>query len=240
MKDITIFNKNLLLYRKNNKNLDKIISILDQLDITYYIIGGAVRAFINEEKPRDIDIIIGESDIFLNYILLKNNFIFHKNSFGGYKLINNNIDIWSLEKHFMFKEKIYSKSIENILYTTFNSYDSILYDKSNHILYGDSFKRTNATKIIKPIGDDNALSKNPNIYLSIIKLFKLELENGYKLSSDMSDIIYYYLNNSNENNSVESIYNTIFYTYCKHYNEYPKNNIISYVFDKIKKMFFFK
>lgn len=235
MKDIIILKKNLALYRKKNKHLDRIISILNEFGITYYIIGGAIRSLTKDKKPRDIDIIIDGSDIFLNYILSKNNFIFYKNSFGGYKLIYD-IDIWSIEKHFMFKEKIYSKSIENILYTTFNSYDSILYDKSNNILYEDFFKRTDSTKIIEPVGNDNALSKNPNIYLSIIKLFKLELENGYKLSSSMLDIIFYYLNNNNENNTIESIYNIIFDTYCKHYNEYPKNNIISFIFDKIQKM----
>ena len=139
MKDVIILKKNFYLYRKNNKNLNKIISIFDELDISYYIIGGAIRSLIKDEKPRDIDIIIDKSDSYLKDFLNKNNFIFHKNTLGGYK-INNFIDLWSIDNHYMFKKNIYNILLpENILYTTLNSYDSILYDKTNNILYDDFY-----------------------------------------------------------------------------------------------------
>ena len=258
MKDIIIFKKNLYLYIKNNKDLNKIISTFDEFDVQYYIIGGAIRSLIKEEKPRDIDIIIDKSDSYLKDFLNKNNFIFHKNTLGGYK-INNFIDLWSIENHYMFKKNIYNILLpENILYTTFNSYDSILYDKTNNILYDDFYQKTNKNKKIYTVGNDESILMNPNITLSIIKLYKLEFEYKYKLSSQFFDIIEYYIktniniknechiknksytnknHNLNTENNIKTYYNNIVLnSYYKHYNKYPKKDLLSFILDNIYKM----
>lgn len=152
-----------------------------------YIFSGIIRNFFLGEKDiRDIDIILKDK-IELSHVLSK--YEPHKNSFGGYKIIIDNIslDLWYLEDTWMFQyEKIFNFCIEHsIPNTAFFNFSSIMYSISEKkFYYNDSFVRFLRDKKIDVVN-----KVNPNYPLCIINSLYYSEKYNLPLSKNLKDFI---------------------------------------------------
>lgn len=127
-----------VLYK--NKEIRNLLNLLRELgDVC--IVGGVARDYIlykNHKNIRDVDIVVDLKDANnFDNILCKYKYI--KNSFGGYKLTINNIDVWDINLTYYINEKFFENNInmkERFVNTPLLNIDSILYDINNNKIYG--------------------------------------------------------------------------------------------------------
>lgn len=127
-----------------------------------YVVGGFVRDFLTQKKSRDIDIIVDINNDNLNKILESQNVTIQNNRHGGAKLILNNfqLDIWSLNDNWAFKNELVSRNENDILNCIakgcFYNYDSLVVQLPrvrHYFQYYREFERTKVLDILqkKPI-----------------------------------------------------------------------------------------
>lgn len=183
-------------YDNIDSDIENFISILKKRT-SVFIFSGIIRDFFlfkNHTPFRDIDLII-EDDLILEDIFQDLNF--KKNSFGGYKIKFNNVDIdlwvikttWALNRGQLKFEFDYLNALPK---TTFFNFSSIIYSlKSKKFIVGKDFLRFLRDKKIELV-----LEENPYPDLCIVNSFyysdKLKLTIGDKLKS-------YLKSNYNEN-----------------------------------------
>ena len=201
------------------------------------IIGGFIRDSINDEKSRDIDIILNcyDSSV-IEKIIVKYNLRYQNNCFNGYKILidNNVVDLWSINDHDLFKKGIYDKKIENLKETTFINYDSLVYDLKNKKLDIKYYLEFLSSNTINFVGNRKAIVNNQQKYLSIVKIFSVCYNKNVMLSPDVQTYIYdnYFRNKDNFILELKK-------EYLRHY-AYPmpsglENYIISFLtYDKNK------
>lgn len=226
-------NKNIIKLSEINNNFKKLFLLIKIFDLDCFILGGGVRFLLENNIPRDIDIIVKTSNEFLKSLIYYNFDNVFENNFGGFK-ISNIIDIWTFDSHYLFRTNIYEKSVDNILYTTFNSYDSILYDLKYKILYDDFFLKTLMDNKIELIGKEDALLSNPNVYFSFFKLLYLEYIRKFKLSSLILDFFYFLFKEKFKlyNGNILKLINNAFFN---HYKKNMSIDLYKYVYFKINK-----
>lgn len=186
MKLQNIFVKNYFAnIRIKNTKIDSFFSFLDVNNIHYAVLGGAVRAALNNvDYVRDIDVIFQADNFVIYNFLSENNISYELNSFGGLKFNLGNIqfDAWNIENHYAFQKKTYTTKFENIYKTTFINYDSVMYDFTKDILYDEKYNSCINEKEIDLIGSKKLCNKNPNKPLSICKILELKQKYQYELS----------------------------------------------------------
>lgn len=171
--------------RIKNTKIDSFFSFLDGNNIHYAVLGGAVRAALNNVNSlRDIDVIFQTDDFVIYDFLSENNVQYEFNSFGGLKFNLENIqfDAWNIENHYAFQKKAYAAKFKNIYKTTFINYDSVMYDFTNDILYDKKYNSCINEKEIDLVGSKKLCNKNPNKPLSICKILELKQKYQYELS----------------------------------------------------------
>ncbi len=170
------------------------------LDKTSYLgetmlIGGALRDYIENSlkiPPRDFDIVVDTDDIYLAKVL--SSYLPQKNRFGGYKIINNNmnIDIWCLKDTWAFKEgKIACSPVEynyRLKDTVFLNIDSIVYSYTKKIWYDEKYKDAMSSRML-----DVVLEENPQLALNIIRIIIFRRKYGMNVSQRLTAIICNYL-----------------------------------------------
>lgn len=202
------------------------------------IIGGSLRdALEGNYKPRDIDIIIDDCNLYgFDDLLFKYNVHYKKNRFEGYKLFFDNVevDIWSIFKHYAFENKYYTQSIENIVETTFLNYDSIAFYYQEEKLYKKHYDNCLSTKQIELIGSDEYIDNNPTPNINIARMLKIKRDTGYDLSSKATNYIQKYYDECVEKqiNIKDALNRGHWYHYKKEIDEYMLellNNILQEV-----------
>jgi hypothetical protein len=163
----------------------KVMSFLDELSskCDVYIFSGVIRNyFLNIISSRDIDVVF-EGNINVDSLL--QNYDWVRNSFGGYKIkINDmNIDMWQLQDTWALS---YQKTIDYDLAkfipnTAFFNFASIVYHYNNNKFY----HTPDFAKFIRDREIDITYYPNANIPLCIVNSFyysdKLGLPLGDKL-----------------------------------------------------------
>ena len=188
-------------------------------NISWVVLGGTIRHCLENKKTRDIDIVLSgckNSDL-ISY-LSTNEISYIRNSFGGYKFVldKTQFDIWTMDNHYLFKVGIYKKCVENLQYTTFLSYDSLVYDGLTRHLFSDGYTNCEKKKIIDFVGSKKAVECNPVPAISICKIYKLVFNSNYAISENVKNYIIQYRRKFNS--SIDCI-KCLEMAYKKHYKK---------------------
>jgi len=184
-----------------------------------FIFSGIIRDYFLYKKHtpfRDIDLII-EDDLVIEDIF--HNLIFRKNSYGGYKIKFDNIeiDLWVIKKTWALNQgqlKFEFDYLNTLPKTTFFNFSSIIYSlNAKRFIIGIDFLRFLRDKKIELVLEDN-----PHPDLCIVNSFyyadKLNLAIGDKLKAYLKS------NYNDDRNCLES-------AQLKHFGKilYPANSL---------------
>jgi len=167
-----------------------------QQECDLFLFSGIIRDYFLESKNsyRDIDLIYLSKNFDIDAFLILKNYTFKKNSFGGYKISIDGIDIdlWNIQNTWGIKKfesrPFYEWIYELIPQTSFFNFSSVIYSFSNReFIYTEQFENFVNNKKI-----DIVLSENPNPVLCIINIFYYQ----QKLNLDLAKrTIEYFLEN---------------------------------------------
>lgn len=189
-----------------------------------YIIGGAVRDIIIKNKePRDLDIIIDcktEDEYEIEHAL--QDIVYKKNRFGGYKikLDNLEIDLWSTDNNWAFKENILENKEDNIQRSTFLDFDSPVYDLLNDSLRVDYFNSAMISSKIDITLNEKYLMRNPTPEINILRMFIIKQDWNLMFSDLVEEYIKYNIECWEENK--ENIISKLLCAQNKHYKSNMK------------------
>lgn len=234
-KQIETINNYFSNIRVNNSNINSFFSFLEKNIIHYAVLGGSVRAALNNVSVfRDIDIVYQSNSSSIESFLLENKINYKQNTFKGLKFNIDNIrfDVWNIDNHFAFERNYYKPQFKNIYKTTLLNYDSIVYDFTDNILYAKEYKKCINEKMIDIISKRKLSHNNPNIGLSICKILELKKENKYRLSNRIKKYIkYFYKKNKGK-------YMVILQeAYQKHYDKKFNKALLIYIRNQLTKLF---
>ncbi|WP_281217264.1 hypothetical protein [Lysinibacillus capsici] len=196
-----------IIYEKTVENLREIIrnnysfkelylNLLKRYDSC--LIGGAIRDFCFDSTPKDLDFVINIPD--KNLFTYISKFDYKINKFGGYKVILDEIivDIWSIDNHWAFKNKILPKSVENLEHTTFYNFDSLVFNLKSDILYSNCFLDGYKKNELDITLDKTHFHQNPQITSNVYKALKLADQLDLEFSSNTIEYIQYWTENCHE------------------------------------------
>jgi len=173
--------------RKSIINLDSLFKRLESKgDII--LIGGAIRDIIVfKQVPRDFDIIVISADENLGDIL--DGFIVERNSFGGYKIKIDklNIDIWSMANHWAFKKKFFECKIENLKESVFFNFDAIYVNLGTGEYEAESFNNTIREKKLDIVLNEKWVNLNPSHEINILKALIMRRRFNFKFSERLKN-----------------------------------------------------
>lgn len=182
---------------------------------TIFVVGGTIRDLVIKKKsPRDIDLIIDTNED-LGRILCDYQHVI-LNRFGGYKITIDNLefDIWRMNEHWAFREKLLEQKQNNLKYSTFLNFDSIFYNFKSKKFDSDIFNNCLNNKLLEiTIDEDRYIRNNPTKEINIIRMMNIVNEWDLKLGDNCSMYISKWMEENN--NSVEKLYQSQF----KHYKE---------------------
>jgi hypothetical protein len=186
-----INSKNTLFFEYLEESLDKnVFDFIKKLSKSTdtYLFSGIIRNFFLENYTiRDIDLII-ESESKLDKIL--NNYQYRKNSFGGYKLSINHmdIDIWSIKNSWALNHGQITLDFEIERYipsTAFFNFSAVLYSiRNKEFLYTKSFLNFLISKEIDVVYEPNA-----NYQLCLVNTFYYSDRYRLIISDRLKEII---------------------------------------------------
>jgi hypothetical protein len=151
---------------------------------TAYVVGGFFRDFLNNQKSRDIDIIVDVKNTYLLDIIKSLNYPFETNRHGGIKLELDTItvDLWSLEDNWAFKKQEFNfkqkqlvklneeDKLNSIAKGCFFNYDSLVINLNNfsyNLRYYNEFNNKMALDILQKSVSYKKL--NPTTEANIIR-----------------------------------------------------------------------
>lgn len=221
-KSFYFFIKNIL----DKESFSILESIAKETDV--FIFSGVIRNFFIQKDMefRDVDIVIRKNKQiektardFITKLEIK------KNSFGGYKIkINNmNVDVWYLQNTWGIKEEKQPPTSESLIKSSFFNFSAITFDfNKKEFLFLDDFCDFLENKYL-----DVVYGKNPNIPLCIVNSIYYSEKFNLKLGNNLSNWIV-------RNYSSEYDYDT---AQLKHFGEikYDKNQIASFYLSICKK-----
>lgn len=161
-----------------------------------YLVGGFIRDLIENKNSRDIDIIIDLDHNHLLKILKSSKIDYRINRHNGIKLQLENIeiDIWSIENNWAFKNNLVKLNeedkINSIAKGCFYNYDSLvfnLHSKSLSLKNYEHFIRKGELDILQKSPSYKIL--NPTIEANILRAFYLRKEKGIKYSFNTRNYI---------------------------------------------------
>lgn len=155
------------------------------------LFGGAVRdiaLYKERATPRDFDFAIDGVDTNeLEKFLYRNNWIYRKNKFGGFKLSveGYKVDLWPLTMTWAFRQKLVSDSIAaNLPATVFLNVDAVAVSLKHQKIFESGFVRAMQYRVI-----DIVLPENPLPALNIMRALVLRQRLNGRLSHRLRDYI---------------------------------------------------
>ena len=163
---------------------------------TAYVVGGYFRDFLNNKESRDIDIIIDLDSVKLLDILSNMDCYYTINRHGGIKLKLQKIDVdlWSLEKNWAFKNKLVklneNDKLNSIAKGCFFNYDSLVINLHNYtynIRYYNDFLNARILDILQKSSCYKNL--NPTVEANIIRAFYIKETFNINFSENITEYI---------------------------------------------------
>lgn len=209
-----------LIYRSAIDGMEKLkqenpslITLFDNLNDhgDLILIGGAVRDFAYQKAPRDLDIIVNSKSSNLDKAF--DNFNYRKNRFDGYKVIVNEVelDIWSIQNNWAFREKILKARVDNIPKGTFYNFDSISINLNTADVYADNFIESIKDRKLDITLRDDYIALNPTPEVNIMRALVIKKYWGLSFSNKVINYINDWLN------KVDSPYELLTKAEIKHY-----------------------
>lgn len=168
--------------KNKGTNHEKFLSRLEQMkDIEIGIFGGAVRDWVLNKEPKDIDIVINipgkEYDKFLQV------YHFDKNKFNGniIRIGNTTFDIWKIEDTYAFKSGQFNPSWSNLTRSVpFNidSVVSVLYNKTYQYLFLEGIQSKTIEFVNREIRNPDKISDRANKFA---RKYEFELDNEIQI-----------------------------------------------------------
>lgn len=158
---------------------------------TAYVVGGYFRDFLFRRHSRDLDIIIDLPNTTLLEKVEASKIPFQVNRHKGIKLLLNNfeVDIWSLENNWAFKERLVKLNPEDKLHSIvkgcFYNYDALainLHTFNFNIQYFTNFISTATLDILQENPEYKRL--NPTIEANILRAFYIQKISGARFSAN--------------------------------------------------------
>lgn len=173
-----------------------------------FVVGGFVRDFLTQKESRDIDIIVDINNEDLIQVIASNKDVITKyNHHGGTKILLNNfqLDIWSIDDNWAFKNELVAKNDNDILNSIakgcFYNYDSLvvqLPDFNYNLQYYREFERKKELDILQKRAIYKTL--NPTMEANILRaLYITKKENA-----SISDNVRSYIQEAVDNLSVQN------------------------------------
>lgn len=209
---------------------------------TAYVIGGYLRDIILQKESRDIDIIVDLDNIDLEEIINNSNLPSEQNRHKGFKikLPKLDVDIWSIENNWAFKEKLVklnsNDKLNSIAKGCFYNYDSLVINLHNykyHIRNYSNFIKDNKLDILQKSPEYKQL--NPTTHANILRAFYLKEMFDCEYSSNVKNYL------KTKLGEIQDLDKDIYLTLYDVLNKYPKyKEYLSYEkivesVDKIKK-----
>lgn len=163
---------------------------------TAYVVGGYFRDFLNNKESRDIDIIVDLDNVKLLDVISSIDSHYTINRHGGIKLQlkNMDVDLWSLEKNWAFKNKLVKLNekdkLNSIAKGCFFNYDSLVINLHNYtynIRYYNDFLDSKTLDILQKSSCYKNL--NPTVEANIIRAFYIKENLDIKFSENLTDYI---------------------------------------------------
>ncbi|MFH2142170.1 MAG: hypothetical protein ABIJ97_07095 [Bacteroidota bacterium] len=195
---------------------------------TAYVVGGFFRDFLSGKESRDIDIIVDITNSQLAEIIAKSSFSYSVNRQGGIKLKLQNIelDIWSIENNWAFKNNLVKLNeddkLNSIAKGCFYNYDSLvinLHKFSYNLRYYNDFTKSNKLNILQ----ENSIYKNlnPSVEANILRAFYIK----NKFNSSFTDNTSCYL--QKKLGHLQDNYSNVVQRLIEIKQKYPKYNELS-------------
>lgn len=161
------------------------------IDGTAYVVGGYFRDFLFRRASRDLDIIVDLPNSALMEKIEASGIKFQINRHKGIKLIFEDfeIDIWSLENNWAFKEKLVKLNQDDKLHSIvkgcFYNYDALainLHTFNFNIQYFTNFINSGTLDILQ----ENPVYKrlNPTTEANILRAFYIQKIHGARFSEN--------------------------------------------------------
>lgn len=156
-----------------------------------YIVGGYLRDFINNNKSRDIDIIVDLDNKSLSRIIQRSNIKYSINNHNGIKLQCKNIevDMWSIENNWAFKNELVklneNDKLNSIARGCFYNYDSLVINLHTFNLNVQNYKNFLSSKKLKILLKSPIYKNlNPTTEANILRAFYLKKTKMIQYSPD--------------------------------------------------------
>ena len=196
------------------------------VDGTAYVIGGFLRDIINEKKSLDIDIIVAISHEKLKRCLEKSRLTFAENRMKGIKikLESLDIDIWSIDNNWAFRDSVVKRNedyiLDNLSDGCFYNFDGLVINvhtknfRVNH--YNDCVKSGKLDIIQK---SKYYKLRNPTVEANILRAIYLNELYGLNFSQNCMSYLVKMVDNLSENYDLKSRLNI-------YLNKYEKYNAV--------------
>lgn len=204
---------------------------------TAYIIGGFVRDSINNKVSRDLDMIVTIAHPQLLELLKRSKLNYSINRMLGVKIKLGmfEVDIWSIENNWAFKNEVVKRNenyiLDNISDGCFYNYDGLVINihtynfRCNH--YND-FVKNRRLDIIQKSKDYK--SKNPTVEANILRAIYLNVLYGVDITPNCMSYLVKMISNVSENYDLKERLNI----YLIKYKKYQEHLTIDIVMDTIK------
>lgn len=163
---------------------------------TAYVVGGYFRDFFNNKESRDIDIIVDLDNVKLLDIICSIDCHYTTNRHGGIKLQlkKMDVDLWSLEKNWAFKNKLVKLNekdkLNSIAKGCFFNYDSLVINLHNYtynVRYYNDFLNAKTLDILQKSSCYKNL--NPTVEANIIRAFYIKENMNVTFSENLTEYI---------------------------------------------------
>lgn len=201
---------------------------------TAYVVGGFVRDSINNKNSRDLDMIVSIPHIHLVELLQQSNLNYRINRMLGVKieLQGFEVDIWSLENNWAFRDEVVKKNddyiLDNISDGCFFNYDGLvinLHTKNFRCNHYNDFVTNNRLDIIQK--SKYYKSKNPTIEANILRAIYLNTIYGVDIAPNCMSYLVKMITNVSENYNINDRLNS-------YLRKYPKYNEVLNIEDVMK------
>ncbi len=195
---------------------------------TAYIVGGYFRDFLHQNQSRDIDIIVDIPNVTLSAHINSFKLNHTVNRHGGIKikLKTINVDIWSIDTNWAFKNKLVrlneADKLNSIAKGCFYNFDALvinLSDLSYNLQYYKQFWETKKLDILQK--NSTYKNLNPSVEANILRAFYLQKE--YKIL--FTNNTRHYL--IKKIGAISDFYNDAIRRLCEVKEQYPKYNSLT-------------
>lgn len=225
-------------YRKFKSVLDSYVEFRNffynlAIESEVFVVGGFVRDTINEQKSRDLDMMVSISHKKLEELLKNSNLSYKINRMMGIKILlkDFDVDLWSIENNWAFKDSVVKLNsnliLDNISDGCFYNYDSLVIN-----VHSLDFRVNNYNDFVNNRRLDILQKrtiykkKNPSIESNILRAIYLNEVYGIDFTPNCMIYLNKMIENLSENYDLRDRLNLYLNKYDKYKNVMTIENVL--------------